>query len=301
MKTIQKLRFIFTRKQKIHLALLSMIIVIGAILELVGVTAILPFINVAMSPNSIYKSKPLLFLYNLFHSRSANEFLAILAVMLILIYIIKNAYLLMMNYCIFRFSYNNQRQLSYRLLDAYLMQPYSFFVYHNSADLMRNINTDTSMLFDTVLSAMELAVECIVCLLLLSYLMLTDKSITIGVGTILVGFLFVFIKFFRKNMKDRGQKERKYKARMNRWLLQTFGGIKETKIMEREPFFLKRYDDEYIKYADNHCIYQIFSYLPKPTMETLCIGGVLFVVALKLMRGVGSEYFISTMSVFAVA
>lgn len=206
-----------------------------------------------------------------------------------------------MNYGIYRFTYRNQRKMSYRLLASYLKQPYAFFVQHNSADLMRNINIDISMLFDTVLSAMSLAVECIVCGCLLAYLVITDKSITIGVGLLMGGFLFVFIKVFKKNMKERGELERKSRAKMNRWLLQTFGGIKESKIMEREHFFLNKVDEECKKFTDNHCIYQIFSYMPKPTMETLCIGGVLLVTACKLLRGVEAEYFISTLSVFAVA
>ena len=146
---------------------------------------------------------------------------------------------------------------------------------------MRNINIDTSMLFDTVLSSMQLAVEIIVCTFLAAYLMITDKSITIGVSILLVGFVYLFVKVFKKNLKERGQRERVYKGSMDRWLLQAFGGIKETKIMEREGFFLKKYNEQHKKFAENHCIYQVLSYLPKPVMETLCIGGVLLVIAIK--------------------
>lgn len=301
METIRQLRYIFSRKQKIRLLFLSVMIVIGALFELLGITAILPFINVAMDPDSIQKKWYLTWLYERLGIDSANTFMAVLAFALIAIYLIKNIYLTIMNYCIFRFTYSNQRALAYRLLSCYLKQPYTFFLKNNSADLIRNVKDDTSMLFDTVLSIMQLAVEFIVCGLLVAYLMIMDKTITIGVGIVLVVVLVLFMKMLKKNIGIRGQIVRESRAGMSKWLLQTFGGIKETKIMEREPFFLRKVDSQYESFAESHCIYQTLSYLPKPFMETACICSLLLVVAIKLLRGVASAYFITTLSVFAVA
>ncbi len=301
MDTLKKIGYIFNRKQKYKLLFLGIVIIIGALWELLGITAILPFINVAVNPDSIYKNQYLSYFYERLNMTSPNTFLAMLAFMLIVIYIIKNVYLTIMNYGIYRFTYNNQRQIATKLLRSYLKQPYTFFLKTNSADLIRNISEDVSMLFDTVLSAMQLMVEFIVCGLLLVFLLFMDKSITIGVGIVLVVFLFVMMRSLKKNIQSRGQKVREARAGMTKWLLQTFGGIKENKIMERDSFFMGQFDEQYAKFANNHCVYQTLSYMPKPAMETLCIGSVLFVIALKLLRGVDSTYFISTMSIFAVA
>ena len=83
--------------------------------------------------------------------------------------------------------------------------------------------------------------------------------------------------------------------------MQSFGGIKETKIVQKEGYFLKKFDAEYESFAANHCSYQTLSYLPKPAMETVVISALLLVVMVKLLRGVESSYFVGTMSVFAVA
>ncbi len=301
MDTLRKLGYIFNKKQKVKIFFLVIIIIGGALCELLGVTAILPFIDVVVSPDSVYTNKYLNYFYNFFHMTSTNMFLVLLTIMLIAVYVMKNVYLTLMNYLIYRFTYNNQKLLAYRMLKAYLKQPYTFFLNHNSADLIRNVSDDTSMLFDTVLSSMQLMVEFIVCGLLLIYLTIMDKSMTMGVGFVLVVFLLFFSKFMKKNIQKRGADVRNNRVGMSKWLLQTFGGIKETKIMGKENFFLKNYEKEYSGFAENHCIYQTMSYLPKPLMETICIGSVLFVMALKLVRGVNSEYFISTISVFAVA
>ncbi|MBP9997242.1 MAG: ABC transporter ATP-binding protein [Lachnospiraceae bacterium] len=301
MGDLKKIRYIFDRGQKTRLVLLGFIIIIGSLCELLGVTAILPFIEVAMDENSVFKNKWLRMAYEMLHMQSATEFLIFLAVALIVIYVVKNVYLGFMNYAIYRYTYNNQRRIAVRMQSAYMKQPYTFFLGHNSSELVRNVDTDTSMLFDTVLSALQLMVELIVCLLLLVYLMIMDKTITIAVGIVIVIAFLAVVRTLKKDLKQRGQTVRECRADMSRWLYQSFGGIKETKISERESYFVDTYDGIYSKFAHNHCIYQTFSYIPKPLMETLCVCSLLAVVAFKLFRGVDSSYFVTTMSVFAVA
>lgn len=301
MSSIKKILYIFDRKQKIEVFGLILLIAIGAGLELFGLTAVLPFINVAMDLDKVYEEEILFFFYELLGLESPNVFLAVLAFALIFVYLIKNLYLIIMNNCIFRFSYGNQRKLSKRLLECYLKEPYDFYLYNNSADLVRNVEEDTNALFDSVVAIMQLVSECIVCILLLAFLMITDPSITIGVGICLVFFMLVVMRAIRENVQRRGANVRLARGGIGKWLLQTFGGIKETKIMEREAFFSKKVDEQIGFFVDNQCWYQLLAYVPKPAMETACISSLMLVIALKLLRGVDSAYFVSTISVFAVA
>ena len=90
MDLLKKLNYIFARKQKVQLAILFVIIIGGALWELLGITAIMPFVNVAMDPQSIFESDMLSSVYQFFNMTSPNMFLAFLAGVLILIYVIKN-------------------------------------------------------------------------------------------------------------------------------------------------------------------------------------------------------------------
>jgi len=302
-ESLKKIIYVFDSKQKKKVIGLIIAIIIGALFELLGVTAILPFVSLALSPQAMYKSNNeyLLAVYNMLGFKDSGYFLAFLAGILILIYIVKNVYLVFMNYSIYRFTYNNQRKLAYRLLSCYMNQPYSFHLNHNSADLIQNISTDVAQFYEIILCLMQLTVEGIVCILLTVYLFITDKSISIGVVVILLMFFLLFFKVIKKKIRRQGEIVRKNRQGQMKWLLQSFGGIKETKIAQKEGYFLKKYDSEYESFAKNHCSYQTLAYLPKPAMETVVIGALLFVVILKLLRGVDSVYFVSTMSVFAVA
>ena len=298
---LKKIIYVFDPKQKRKAVWLCIAIVIGALFELLGVTAILPFVTMAISPESLYKNEYLMYIYTALGLDDTTMFLALMAAALILIYIIKNAYLIFMNFSIYKFTYSNQRRLAYRLLNCYLSQPYSFFLDHNSADLVQNISTDVVQFYDVVLCLMQLIVEGIVCMLLAGYLFVTDKSISIGVVVILALFFLLFFKVIKKKIKVQGEIVRGNRQGQTKWLLQSFGGIKETKIARKEQYFLNKFDAEYASFAVNHCGYQTLSYLSKPAMETVVISALLIVVMIKLLRGVDSVYFVGTMSVFAVA
>ena len=61
MDTFKKLLYIFNRKQKVSILGLGILIIIGALLELLGITAILPFVNVWFFPSWITTPVPVFF------------------------------------------------------------------------------------------------------------------------------------------------------------------------------------------------------------------------------------------------
>lgn len=300
-ETLKKLRYIFDRHQKKGLLLLLVAISIGTMLELLGVTAIMPFIDVVMNPEYIHRKEYLSTIYDFGGFQSEVGFMVFLATLLMIIYIVKNAYLCIMYNMQYHFTFSNQRKLAYSMLNCYMRQPYSFHLSHNSADLIRNVSNDTNMMFLGVLAILQLITEVLVCITLGIFLFIQDKTITLGMITIMGLFLLCFGKGFKRYFARIGNEDRKYNAGITKWLLQSFGGIKETKIMDREEFFLENFDDNYKKYAGCERQYRFLQVAPRPIMEAVCVSALLLVVAFKLMRGTNSAYFVSTLSVFAIA
>lgn len=298
---IKQFRYIFNRKQKAGLLLLLIAIIVGTFLELAGVTAIMPFIDVVMNPETIDRKWYLKIPYESLNFQNTTVFIIFVAVVLIAVYILKNVYLCFMYYAQYRFTYDNRRKVATRMLNAYLKQPYSYHRIHPSSELMRNISTDTERMFDCVLSVLQLFTEGCVCVVLVVYLFIMDKSITIGVGAILSLFLLVFYRGFKKYLNHVGNENRKYAARITQWLQQSFGGIKEAKILEREDYFLNQFDYNYKKSASYDRKYRFLQVAPRPIMEMVFVAAILAVIIVKLLNGTQSAYFVSTLSVFAIA
>lgn len=297
----KQLNYIFTKKQKLEFLLLLIVIIFTAFLELLGVTAIMPLIDVMMNPEAIQNTEYLNLLYVYFNFSNRNSFIAFLAGLLIVVYVVKNILTAVMYKLQYHFTYSNQRKLAYRMMDCYLHQPYYFHLSHNSSDLIRGISTDTAMMFQGVLAILQLFAELLVSIVLGAYLFMRDKSITLGVVFVLLAFFLIFARRFKTYLSRSGEESRSRSAQIIKWIQQSFGGIKETKIMGRENYFLKHFDEEYTHWVELEKSYRYLQLVPRTVMETIAITALMMAVIIKLLNGANSEYFVTTIAVFAVA
>lgn len=301
METIKKALSIFTRRQKIKLIIITVIILGGSLCELIGVTAILPFINVALDFNVVFENQYMLAVYKWLDLESPQQFLILLGIVLMVVYVVKNIYLTVMNDIIYKFTYRTQKELACNLLRGYMQQPYSYFLQHNSAEFMRNLNQDTMYFFEAVVAVLQLVAEITVCIMLGVALLVMDTFITLSVAALLILFVVTVFRVMKTRLEKKGLECRDYRGEMNKWILQATGGIKEVKLLDKEEFFVGKYNGVYKKYAEEYRKYKMLAYLPKTMMEALCVCALLFIVIIKILQGAEMSTFIPVLSVFAIA
>lgn len=299
---MEKLGYIFSKKDKKKLLILLIAIIVGSFLELIGVTVFMPFINIIMEQNTIRENKWLSFFYDLLNFPSVTTYLAALAGVIIFIYIFKNIYLAFEKNAIYKFSYDVQRKLSSCLLAAYMSEPYTFHLNKNVAELQRSMQEDTDMFAKAMIHFMEMLAEICVCIAIGAYLFVVSQSITTVVILLLLSCLFIFFRISRKYSQDLGKKNQGYKGNIYKWMNQGLGGIKEIKILNREKYFVKSYDRYFEKYVYGLRIGNLIRILPKYAIETVCMTGMLLAVIMKLFIGQKDIVeFVPQLAVFAVA
>ena len=141
---INKIRIIYNKKQQIKFSFLFVLIVISGFLELIGISLILPFINVVINPEIIITNKYLNFAYKFLHITNTTKFLIFLAFLLIAVYIFKNLYMLIVYYFQYKILYDAQKDISLKLIKFYINQPYSYHLNINSSEMVRIITQDTN-------------------------------------------------------------------------------------------------------------------------------------------------------------
>ena len=299
---LSKLAYIFDQRDKWKIGVLLVAVVIGSFLELLGVTVFMPFINIITDPSTIQKTWYLKWVYDAFHFQSAKGFLIALSIGIILVYIVKNIYLILERNYIFKFSYNTQMKLSTKLLNTYMKEPYTFHLNKNIATLQRSLYEDTSRFMQVVLYSLELVAELAVCLVLVIYLLAVSKSITIIVLGLLVVCVGLFLLLTRKYSRKLGLDNQGYEGKIFQWMNQSLGGIKEIKILERESYFTDAFQGYFKKYARGLQIARTISILPKYVVEAVAMSGLLVAIVVKLIFGEADmQYYIPQLTVFAVA
>lgn len=298
----KKFSYILDRHDKKMVALLMVMAIIGSVLELCGVSIFMPFVNIIMMPNYIQNNPVLNWTYELGGFTSTKGYEIFLCVVIIVIYIVKNIYLIIQKNVTYKFSFRIQKELATKLLNSYMKQPYTFHLRKNVAELQRALQEDVANFSQFVMQTMELVAEVSVCALIGIYLLDVSKTITIVVLGLLCICVYGFAMGTKRFSTSLGRECQIYKTKVYQWINQSMGGIKEVKILNREQYFLDSYSTYYVKYTKALQILRLLSMIPKYIVEAVCMTGLVLAIIIKIAVGKADIiFFIPQLTVFATA
>lgn len=297
---IRKIRLIFTRRQKIKFLILFLILFAGSLMEFMGVSLILPFVRLVMDPETESGGLPGVFAA-VFHTESRRALLFGTGFLLAAVYVVKNIYLLFMKYTQLRFIFNNRLELSGRLMRSYMKKPYTFHLEKNSSEILRSVTSDVNNLYDLILDGIDLISNLLIIAMLAVFLICVDPLITFAVVLLLGLCSLIYFWLMRERTERYGRQNQIYNGRMIQAVNQALGGIKEIKILAREDYFVRAYEESGRSYASGLRKSQLFQQMPKYLIETVCVCGVLGTVLFKLYAGAEIRDLVPQLSVFALA
>ena len=298
----KQLNYIFSRSDKSKIFILLVAVVLGSFMELLGISLFSPFVEVITNPSIILQEGYLKVLYRILDLKSEMDFIIGLALLIIVIYIVKNVYLALQKNWMYKFSYNIQRKLSVRLLDSYMKEPYSFHLNKNIAVLQRSLQEDTDLFTKGIIHVLELFAEIAVCIILVIYLFFVSKSITVIVVGLLVVCVGIFTIVSKRYSREIGEESQKNKARIYQWMNQALGGVKEIKILNREEYFVEEYEKYFKKYVRGLRLNRLIATLPKHIVEAVSMTGLLSAIIIKMLFGQKDIVdYIPQLAVFAMA
>lgn len=298
---LSKVNYIFDKKQKLQSVLLCIGLFVGALLELVGVSFITQLVTLISNPEKIHSNEIMQYCYDFFNMTSDRQFFLFVVIALIFVYLIKNLYLLWINYVQYTFVFNNQLRLSGRLIDCYLKKPYTYHLDNNSAEMVRNVMLDSERFFQMLLSVFLTLSELLVSALLCVFLLIVDPVITISVVAILAVFTGLYLILFKGKAKKYGKTNQIYDGKMHQSINQALGAVKDIKILHREKYFA----DSFLAYGKKKMTAvrnnNVLGQFPKYLIETVCIGTVLLVLVFKIYKGEDLNTMIPQLAAFVIA
>ena len=300
--TIKKLRGILTRREKIQVGLLLIAIIAMAFSQAIGVASVLPFISLVMDQNMVFENRWLNMAYETFNFTSVNRFIIFIGVAMFVIIFFSNAISAFATWLKLRFVWMNNHRLSRRLLEKYLAMPYAFFLNQNSADLSKNVLTEVNNLTNSFLiPLLNVITRGMVTLIMLTMLFWVDVAVTVIAILFLGGAYILIILRVNRNLKTRGKLRIEANQMRFKAVSEAFGGIKEIKVMNREPYFLDRYSTYSYRLARLMSWNAVIGQIPRFALEAIAFGGIIvFVLALLLTRENAGQV-IPLVSLFAFA
>ena len=298
---IKKLNTILDRGQKTRIVGLMIMTFIGGLLETVGVSLVLPLIDAVLDEEMFAQKNYVVFLMNLLNMDNVRAFIYLMLIGLVVVYVLKNAYLVLLTYLQSRFANRNRSRCTTNLLVQFLNKPYEDYLYEETSVIIRTIYGDMDNIFNLLIQCMNLAVELVVSVCIGVYLLIVDIKMMLTICGLLGLVTLLIIKVIKPKMSRVGDASRDSLAGMYQWILQPVMGIKDVKVLHREPYFRDKFGEQAAEYAKNQISNNVLTALPRQLIETVTIAGVLGYVGVSMACGVELSSLAPLVAAFGVA
>ena len=172
---------------------------------------------------------------------------------------------------IHQFGAMQRRWIAARLMYAYSRAPYTYHLQHNSAELVQTVVNETEVFAQMALLPLLFAVSNVLIIVAIVTLLIWTNVFAVfavaGIIAVSVGLL----QRFKTRIGQWGRDLSESFETSIRLLNDSFGGVKEIRVIGCEPYFEEKVDREFKRYAISGSSYFAFSNLPRYMMESFLI------------------------------
>lgn len=300
-KMLHELVNILNVTQKRRAIALMILMMMASLMEMFGVGVIVPFIAAMLDTETLMQNEFLQPIVRKFNIVDRQQFLLMIVLGIIIVYIIKNVFILIVNYGQSKYRNDLEKDLNVKMLEAYMKHPYIYFVNTNSANIIRGVNGDMANVASVVDSYSTIFSEGLNAIAIGIFLVCLSPYIAVSL-LFFAGLTALFIILcLKKKVSMCGERARQAFAEKYISISHAINGIKEITIAYRRKHFIDKFSEAAEKAARANTKYLWFSKLPNRLIETMFICGLVVTVFVSLKNSNGNIDFITQLGAVGVA
>lgn len=278
------------------------LMLIGTVLETLGIGLVVPAIAVFTKPDFLRGFPWLRPVLEALGNPGHSAIVIGTMTALVGVYLFKALFLALVSWRQMRFAFGIQAEMSQRLFTVYLHQPYVFHLQRNSAELIRNtINEVNLFIFYVVIAGLTLLTEALVIPAISILLLIVEPVGALVVISVLAVAAWVFHHFTRGYVTRWGEMRQHHDGLRLQHLQQGLGGAKDVKLLGRESEFLSQYSIHNHHSARMNELQLFLMQLPRLGLELLAVAGLVLLVFTMMKQGRELEAILPTLGLFAAA
>lgn len=298
---VRKLYYLLNHRQRVMYVVLFVMSLVGALFESLGVSAILPLIEAITDPEALLKNSYIRTIYDRLGLQGSNQLIVMMIVGVVLIYVIKNVYLVILAAVRANFSSSTQVSLGRCLMYSYMKYDYQFFLRNPSHVLYRGLTFDVNSFYMLVQTTFQLMSELLTALAIGILVIYTDPFIALVVFIIGIFLIIVSTLITKRIVKPLGERYRFYDNRMKETAYEAFDGIKDILVMHRQSYFSDTYVDTNEKSCKVYARQTVAAESPTYIFELVCVAGLMVGIAIRVSGMENAAAFVPTLATIAMA
>jgi len=301
MKIFKKLWHLLSLKQRSAAIVMLAWMFIAMFLEMLSVGLIVPTLVIMIENDLVDKYPALLPLLNALGNPS-HEWLVIAGILtLIGVFVLKTLFLAFFAWRQAHFTTKIQANISKRLFEGYMSQPYTFHLQRNSAQLIRNTLGHAASIAGVIRQGLLLGIELLVIFGVSVMLIVIEPLGTMLVVTALSLAGWGLNRLTQKHILRWGEAYELHEGLRIQHLQQGLGGIKDVRVLGRESEFFTQYEIHNLGSAKITKRRTTVQALPRLWLELLAVSGLAALVVIMVSQGKPVEMMLPIAGLFSVA
>jgi ATP-binding cassette, subfamily B, bacterial PglK len=300
----EKLKYLSDKESQKMFVFLIFFSIFISIIEVVGISVILPFIDILTDFSKIHTNVYYQYVFDFFEFKREVDFAIAFGLVLFLFYLFRGSVNFFYSYKMASFSHKLYAKVTQKLFRVYLSMPYQTFSGKNSSSLNKAVITESSFLPTIFNSILLILSEVLVIILLYVLLLLANWEVTL-ILTIFFFFKILFLKrAVSKRIKLVGEKRVNIQGELYEMLNRLFGNFKYLKFQGKSILenIENEFDGSLKEYASVGIINTSLSAAPRLLLETAGFGAIILVLVFLLYKDQGDiNYALPTISLFILA
>jgi ATP-binding cassette, subfamily B, bacterial PglK len=299
----KKIFNLFDKDEKKTLYKIMLIAIIMALFETIGVASIMPFMSLLSNPELVTNEQGYYkYFFELLNFETIRSFQIFLGCVVLLLIVATNIFAIYSLWVVQMFTANQNKVFSTKLLKNYLHKPYSFYFDNNTSELGKNILSESMVLTEgVILPVIQLITKMLVTLSILILLFYINPVLLMIMGGSLISGYYIVYLFTNTKFEEYGQKKLDLNTKKFKVADESLSGVKVIKFLQKEIFFLNKFENISKEYADITANYQILKLLPKHFMEILAFGGIMAITLYMLTNEFNAKEIVPVLSIYALA
>ena len=296
---VKKIIYILEKDDRRKSIVVLVDILLCAILETIGVSLLVPFINAISSPEKIHEYPMADEVIELMGIDDV-QLILFMSIAIVAFYLFKNLFLMYSSLFQNTYRFRLQKKLSVKMLRAYMSKPYQFFVETNSSVIIRGIGNDVGCVKDALGTLFDLITQVLTLIMIAIFLAYTDLFMAVGLLSVSLICMYVLVVVLRKRTSYLGREQRIAETRVTKYSYELLEGIKEIMAMRRKDRFIGAYEAAFEKKGKIETKYVTVLTFPNRIIETVFMSGIIIILYLRVLQGADMKTFLPQLAVFAV-
>lgn len=299
------LRFfsLLTKKQKRNFFLLQFLALLMAIIEILGLASVFPFITLVGDIDQLQQDTIFGKIYKASGIKSELQFLFFSGLSVLSILVVSSIISMLTIWKLSLFSTRTGAEIADRLYSYYLKKSLLFHTSGNTAELIKKIALEAPRATTGILLPLMKLISRLVIVIILSLtIFIIDPKVAFIGFFVFATAYFILFRLVRMRLQRNGKNISKVNGKRYRLMNEAFGGIKDILLMNRSSNFISLFSEKGSTLAYSQGANSALKQIPRYFMELIAFSSMILLILYLIINHQGNlSIIIPILTIYALA